>query len=108
MPTSLEDEEEDYHQGGIIPTLPAPPQYPPDGFFLLLDRIDCTLADKIQEWKLEEKISASKTTNKHSPQKTRKVLETKLRYARELASALEYLHDHQLIYLKPDKYWYFE
>jgi serine/threonine protein kinase len=63
-----------------------------DGFFLVLDRLDCTLADRIQEWKQHE--ATGKILH----------LDTKLRYARELASALEYLHDHRLIYrdLKPE------
>jgi len=64
-----------------------------DSFFLVMDQLDCTLADKIQGWK-EEEAADSRISH----------LETKLRYARELASALEYLHQHRLVFrdLKPE------
>lgn len=71
------------------------------GVFLVLDRMDCTLADRIQEWKAQEESADALGLNNK-----KKILhfETKLRYARELASALEYLHEEGLMYrdLKPD------
>lgn len=65
-----------------------------DGFFLVMDQIDCTLAEKIQEWKYQDPKSPTKVSHKA----------TKLRYARELASALEYLHERRLVFrdLKPE------
>ena len=68
-----------------------------DGYFLVMDKLDCTLAEKIREWKDEEA---------YYPQKKASIsnLPTKLRYARELASALEYLHERRLVFrdLKPE------
>ncbi len=65
-----------------------------DGFFIVMDKIDCTLAEKIQEWQYRDAKNPTKISH----------LETKLRYARELASALEYLHERRLVFrdLKPE------
>lgn len=68
-----------------------------DGFFLLLDRYDCTLSDQIQTWKEE-----SPELLHHG--KAIPHLDLKLKYAQQIASALNYLHSHRLLYrdLKPD------
>ena len=58
-----------------------------DSFFLILDRITETLSEQIIQWRSEEKQDKA----------------TKIRYSRQIASALEYLHSHRLVYrdLKP-------
>jgi serine/threonine protein kinase len=69
-----------------------------DGYFLVMDKLDCTLAHKIQEWKEQDEESPNKYASSIAN------LELKLRYARELASALEYLHQNRLVFrdLKPE------
>lgn len=69
-----------------------------DSFFLLLDRYDGTLTDRINTWN-QESTQSSEASLSHIPH-----FELKLRYAQQIASALDYLHSHRLLYrdLKPD------
>ena len=86
------------------------------GYFLLLDRLQCTLEHKIDHWRNFEKLSeaqaaqqSSTTTNSvaasSSQLKKRKTfLAERLHVAFDVAAALSYLHAHNVIYrdLKPD------
>eukprot|EP00540_Astrosyne_radiata_P018198 CAMPEP_0116843260 /NCGR_PEP_ID=MMETSP0418-20121206/11985_1 /TAXON_ID=1158023 /ORGANISM="Astrosyne radiata, Strain 13vi08-1A" /LENGTH=364 /DNA_ID=CAMNT_0004473985 /DNA_START=49 /DNA_END=1143 /DNA_ORIENTATION=+ len=69
-----------------------------DAYFLLMDRLEKTLSSKIEEWKdREDPVVKDEKTCK-------KVLLKKLKLARDIASALEYLHEQGYIFrdLKPD------
>eukprot|EP00529_Nitzschia_sp_RCC80_P014502 CAMPEP_0113458840 /NCGR_PEP_ID=MMETSP0014_2-20120614/10131_1 /TAXON_ID=2857 /ORGANISM="Nitzschia sp." /LENGTH=721 /DNA_ID=CAMNT_0000350379 /DNA_START=852 /DNA_END=3017 /DNA_ORIENTATION=- /assembly_acc=CAM_ASM_000159 len=91
-----------------------------DPFFMILERLDKTLTQQIQEWKKAQKgeSSASSITTTTTTitttsidgvvdkeKNTRLALySTKLRYAYDVANALAWMHSHRLIYrdLKPD------
>jgi serine/threonine protein kinase len=82
-------------------------------FFLILDRLDCSLADKIQDWRLDEqRLSPSKSSRAISmPRLTRGLSKSlKLRLYERLrsvaipvANALQYLHSKNILFrdLKP-------
>jgi serine/threonine protein kinase len=72
-----------------------------DGFFIVMDRLDRTLSCQIQNWKEQQEYS--RTTAK-SRRGVVTHYQQKLRYASEIASALQYLHERNIIYrdLKPD------
>ena len=85
----------------------------PSGYFLVMDRLDGTLDDRIQSWKeqaIEEGLNvagtdtiSSRIKNKTSRgkrcfEKSRAALIDRLRIAPDIASALSYLHSKGIIY----------
>jgi serine/threonine protein kinase len=66
-----------------------------DGYFILLDQLDETLSQRIMRWKQD---SVNSTTNAISQ------YATKLSYSIQIASALKYLHERDIMFrdLKPD------
>jgi len=79
----------------------------PIGYFFLLDRLECTLDDRIKDWKEEEKKAAGALQRKildRSGIKQRNLLADRLRVAFDISSAVLYLHQNKIIYrdLKPD------
>ncbi|KAL3907649.1 MAG: hypothetical protein SGILL_008785 [Bacillariaceae sp.] len=59
-----------------------------DSYFLVLDRLEMTLANRIEEWKREQ----------GQPQDAIHAMEEKLDILIQLASVLEYLHERRIVY----------
>eukprot|EP00545_Synedropsis_sp_CCMP1620_P002855 CAMPEP_0119015874 /NCGR_PEP_ID=MMETSP1176-20130426/11699_1 /TAXON_ID=265551 /ORGANISM="Synedropsis recta cf, Strain CCMP1620" /LENGTH=482 /DNA_ID=CAMNT_0006969199 /DNA_START=69 /DNA_END=1517 /DNA_ORIENTATION=+ len=77
------------------------------GYFLLLDRLQCTLDDKLEEWKDTERRAVGSLQRKildRTGKKQRYLLADRLKVAFDVASAMQYLHHNKIIYrdLKPD------
>lgn len=69
------------------------------GFFLVLDALQCTLQDRLEEWSLSEEMKSSLMSRKMFGRGKRKSsdLEDRLEVAESVASALEYLHQKNII-----------
>jgi serine/threonine protein kinase len=66
-----------------------------DGYFIILDHLDDTLTQRIQQWKAEPPCKDSAVIQNYAE---------KLKVAVQIASAIEYLRDQDIMYrdLKPD------
>lgn len=78
-----------------------------DGFFLVLDRLDVTLAKRISHWREEEK--QRKTLIKGRSSEKTKLLNMRLKTAIDIASAVTYLHERRVLFrdLKPGTFYSF-
>jgi serine/threonine protein kinase len=73
----------------------------PRGYFLLLDRLQCTLEDKLEDWQHWEKKAVGSLQRKIMDRKGKMqqcFLADRLKVALDVASALTYLHNHNIIY----------
>jgi serine/threonine protein kinase len=71
------------------------------GFFLVLDALQCTLEDRLEEWSLSEEmkstLSSRKLFGRGASKRKAGVLADRLDVAACVASALEYLHEQNII-----------
>ena len=73
-----------------------------DGYFLILDYVDDTLSHRIEQWRIEQQEQEQQEQQNH--QTLLSHYAEKIQYASQIANALEYLHQHDIMYrdLKPD------
>lgn len=69
-----------------------------DGYFLILDRLDETLSDRIVSWKREAKRLKNPVAFLKQSSRKHDLLLERLTAARDIASALAYLHSNRIIY----------
>ncbi|CAJ1950269.1 unnamed protein product [Cylindrotheca closterium] len=70
------------------------------GFFIVIDRFRATLVKRIEEWKMEEKHISGLKGRMHDWNGHRRtaLFQERLRAARDLGSALQYLHENRIVF----------
>eukprot|EP00544_Gedaniella_sp_CCMP2646_P007213 CAMPEP_0202487526 /NCGR_PEP_ID=MMETSP1361-20130828/5799_1 /ASSEMBLY_ACC=CAM_ASM_000849 /TAXON_ID=210615 /ORGANISM="Staurosira complex sp., Strain CCMP2646" /LENGTH=364 /DNA_ID=CAMNT_0049116901 /DNA_START=834 /DNA_END=1928 /DNA_ORIENTATION=- len=69
-----------------------------DGYFLILDRLEETLTDRVESWKREIKRLKNPVFVLKSSRRKQELLLERLSVAPNIASALEYLHSRRIVY----------